>query len=108
MWAPIVMPMGRAAEHGNFDAFRAAVMDKRFDDQEGELTCVSEAGDEYEYWAQGVQPPRINDAPVDLNPGKIFDSPLLEAARGETGTDLGAVCPGEPSTGKTGIDEDLC
>jgi hypothetical protein len=82
MWAPVVIQMGRAADHKSFDAFRAAVKGNRFDYDNGKLTYVSEAGDTYEYWAKGVKLPRINGAAVNLNPPKTFDSPFLSMEHG--------------------------
>jgi len=84
MWAPVVIQMGRAADYQSFEAFCAAVKANRFEYTGGKLTYVSAAGDQYEYWAKGAQPPRINGTAVNLNPPKTFDSPFLSMVHGSS------------------------
>jgi hypothetical protein len=74
--------MGRAADYTNFEAFQASVKARKFEYENGKLTYVSEAKDEYEYWAKGAQLPKINSATVNLNPPKTYDSPYLSMEHG--------------------------
>jgi hypothetical protein len=92
MWAPVVIQMGRAADYKSFEDFQNAVKTNRFEYTDGKLTYVSAAGDKYEYWAKGVQPPRINGTEVNLNPPKTFDSPFLSMEHGSSKAVI--TCPG--------------
>jgi hypothetical protein len=84
MWAPIVIQMGRAAEYKSFEAFQAAVKQRKFEYENGKLTYESEAKDSYEYWAKGAQLPKINGTALNLNPPKTYDSPYLSMMHGSS------------------------
>ncbi len=84
MWAPIVIQMGRAADHKSFETFQASVKARKFEYENGKLTYESEAKDHYEYWAKGAQPPKINGTTVNLNPAKTYDSPYLSMEHGQS------------------------
>jgi hypothetical protein len=43
MWAPVIIQMGRAADHEGFEAFHASVKDNKTEYSDGKLTYVSEA-----------------------------------------------------------------
>ena len=82
MWAPVVIQMGRAADYKSFEAFQSSVKARKFEYENGKLTYVSEAKDQYEYWAKGTQLPKINGTTVNLNPPKTYDSPYLSMEHG--------------------------
>ena len=84
MWAPIVIQMGRAAEYKSFEAFQAAVKQRKFEYENGKLIYESEAKDSYEYWAKGAQLPKINGTTLNLNPPKTYDSPYLSMMHGSS------------------------
>ena len=83
MWAPVVIQMGRASDYKSFEAFQSSVKDRTFEYKDGKLTYESEAKDNYEYWANSKQLPKINGTPVNLNPEKTYDSPFLSMKHGE-------------------------
>ena len=84
MWAPIVIQMGRAADYKSFEAFQAAVKQRKFEYENGKLIYESEAKDSYEYWAKGAQLPKINGTTLNLNPPKTYDSPYLSMMHGSS------------------------
>ena len=84
MWAPIVIQMGRAVEYESFEAFQAAVKQRKFEYENGKLIYESEAKDSYEYWAKGAQLPKINGTRLNLNPPKTYDSPYLSMMHGSS------------------------
>lgn len=84
LWSPIVIQMGRAADHKSFEDFCDSVRANRFEYQDGKLTYSSLAKDAYEVWAKGTQPPRINGTEVNLNPPRTFDSPFLSMEHGSS------------------------
>jgi hypothetical protein len=84
MWAPIIIQMGRAADYKSFEAFQAAVKQRKFEYENGKLTYESEAKDSYEYWAKGAQLPKINGTTLNLNPPKTYDSPYLSMMHGSS------------------------
>lgn len=92
MWGPIVIQMGRAADYKSFEDFRASVKNNPLEYAAGKLTYVSTAKDQYEVWAKGAQPPRINGIKVNLNPAKTFDSPFLSMVHGSSKAVI--TCPG--------------
>lgn len=84
MWAPIVIQMGRAVEYESFEAFQAAVKQRKFEYENGKLIYESEAKESYEYWAKGAQLPKINGTRLNLNPPKTYDSPYLSMMHGSS------------------------
>ena len=82
MWAPIVIQMGRSADYESFEAFQKSVEQNTFDYDSGTLTYTSSAGETFEYPANINLPPKINGKPVNLNPEKTYDSPLLSMVHG--------------------------
>lgn len=84
MWSPIVIQMGRAAEYKSFEAFQAAVKQRKFEYENGKLIYESEAKDSYEYWAKGAQLPKINGTTLNVNPPKTYDSPYLSMMHGSS------------------------
>jgi len=82
MWAPVVIQMGRKADHKSFEAFQKSVIANKCVYENGKLTYTSEAGDTYEYWAKSTKIPRLNGTEVNLNPTKTYDSPYLSMVHG--------------------------
>jgi len=83
MWAPVVIQMGRADDFKDgFDEFKKAVKALPYNYEDGKLSYTSLAGDNYEYWSNSTNLPKINGTKVNLNPTNTYDYPYLKMKHG--------------------------
>jgi hypothetical protein len=83
MWAPIAIQTGSVEDYASFGDFQQSVMDNAWEYANGRLSYTSEAGNTFEVWSQSTNTPKLDGAPLELNPTLTYDSAYLHGVHGE-------------------------
>lgn len=78
-YAPVILEVMSKSDIESFDAFKAKVNARRIRFQGPVLNYTTIYGDELTLDTSYSRSPTINGKPVDYTPGKVFDSPFLNA-----------------------------
>ena len=77
--SPVILEVARKADFPDFKTFRDAVQALPFQFDGTILTYTSLSRDRFKFFADQSDRPQINDAPINLGPKKVYDSPFVQS-----------------------------
>ena len=78
-YTPVIIEVAGKTDFADFNAFQNAVLALPFTFKNHQLSYTALAGDDFTFYADYSQNPRINGQPVTYAPAKTFDSPFVQS-----------------------------
>lgn len=78
-FSPVVIETATKSEHPTREGFLKAIQSREIAAADGRLNYTGLRGDRFTFFTDQSALPRINDAPVDLAPARVYDSPFVQA-----------------------------
>ncbi|MGV7230080.1 MAG: hypothetical protein ACQ9IQ_15655, partial [Nitrospirales bacterium] len=78
-WSPVILEVGRKVDYTDFAAFRKAVLTQPLAFEEDVLRYTSLSGNEFVFYADQSQSPKIDGKTVDYTPEMVFDGPFVRS-----------------------------
>ncbi len=78
-FSPVILEVARKADFPDFITFRENVQALSFQFDGTVLTYTGLSKDRFTFFADQSDRPQINDAPIDLGPEKVYDSPFVQS-----------------------------
>lgn len=77
--SPVILEVARKADFSDFKTFRETVQALPFQYDGTVFTYTGLSSDRFIFFADQSERPQINGKPIDLAPGKVYDSPFVQS-----------------------------